>query len=188
MQAVSEHIIWRSRLRVRKFYLPNYTYLRDQNKIVHVLSERSMKQDHRTKCEYVVYRIVSNTCSVYLAVCNIRTKIQRQDILNPYVIRQFWVNVTKLYWVQGKRPHRLGGQRRSTLPLLSLLLYFPPVPFTLKRPGCEVIHSPPVSAEVENTWVYISTAPFVFKFAFTPLPYVNLHKRMLPGSHQYQRI
>jgi hypothetical protein len=32
----------------------------------------------------------------------------------------------------------------------------------VKRPGREVDHSPPSSAEVKNTWSYISTPPYVF--------------------------
>jgi hypothetical protein len=32
----------------------------------------------------------------------------------------------------------------------------------LKRLGCEAHHSPPASAEVENTWIYVSTPPYVF--------------------------
>jgi hypothetical protein len=32
----------------------------------------------------------------------------------------------------------------------------------LKRPGSETHHSPSTSAEVKNTWVYISTPPYVF--------------------------
>jgi hypothetical protein len=31
-----------------------------------------------------------------------------------------------------------------------------------KAAGCEADHSPPTSAEVKNTWVYISTPPYVF--------------------------
>jgi hypothetical protein len=30
------------------------------------------------------------------------------------------------------------------------------------RPGCEADHSPPTSSELENTWIYISTAQYVF--------------------------
>ena len=32
----------------------------------------------------------------------------------------------------------------------------------LKRPGHEVVHSSPSSAEVKNEWVYASTPPYVF--------------------------
>jgi hypothetical protein len=31
----------------------------------------------------------------------------------------------------------------------------------VKRPGREADHSPPPSAEVKNTWIYTSTAPYV---------------------------
>jgi hypothetical protein len=36
---------------------------------------------------------------------------------------------------------------------------FPP---EVKRPGREADHSPPTNAEVKNTWIYISTSPYVF--------------------------
>jgi hypothetical protein len=32
----------------------------------------------------------------------------------------------------------------------------------VKRPGREADHSPPISAEVKNTWICISTTPYVF--------------------------
>jgi hypothetical protein len=32
----------------------------------------------------------------------------------------------------------------------------------VKRPGREADHSPPTSAEVENTWIYTCTLPYVF--------------------------
>jgi hypothetical protein len=32
----------------------------------------------------------------------------------------------------------------------------------VKRPGHEVDHSPPTSAEVKKTWIYISIPPYVF--------------------------
>jgi hypothetical protein len=32
----------------------------------------------------------------------------------------------------------------------------------VKRPGREAHHSPPTSAEIENTWFYISTPPYAF--------------------------
>jgi hypothetical protein len=32
----------------------------------------------------------------------------------------------------------------------------------VKRPGREAVRSPPISAEVKNTWIYTSTPPYVF--------------------------
>jgi hypothetical protein len=32
----------------------------------------------------------------------------------------------------------------------------------VKRPGPEVDHSPPTSAEVKKMWIYTSTPPYVF--------------------------
>jgi hypothetical protein len=32
----------------------------------------------------------------------------------------------------------------------------------VKRPGREAVHSPPKSAEVKNTWIYISTSLYAF--------------------------
>jgi hypothetical protein len=32
----------------------------------------------------------------------------------------------------------------------------------VKRPGREADHSPPTSAEVNKTWIYTSTPPYVF--------------------------
>jgi hypothetical protein len=32
----------------------------------------------------------------------------------------------------------------------------------VKRPGGEVDHSPPTSAEVKETWIYTSTPPYAF--------------------------
>jgi hypothetical protein len=33
----------------------------------------------------------------------------------------------------------------------------------VKRPGREADHSPPISAEVKETWVYTYTPPYIFK-------------------------
>jgi hypothetical protein len=35
------------------------------------------------------------------------------------------------------------------------------VSLRVKRPGREADHSPPTGAEVKNTWLYISTPPYV---------------------------
>jgi hypothetical protein len=32
----------------------------------------------------------------------------------------------------------------------------------IKRPGREADYSPPTTAEVKKTWIYISTTPYVF--------------------------
>jgi hypothetical protein len=34
--------------------------------------------------------------------------------------------------------------------------------FQIKRPGREVYHSPPTSAEVKKMWIYTSTPPYAF--------------------------
>jgi hypothetical protein len=45
-------------------------------------------------------------------------------------------------------------------PIRRLRGLFPP---GVKRPGREADHFPPFSAEVKNTWNYISTSPYAFK-------------------------
>jgi hypothetical protein len=69
---------------------------------------------------------------------------------------------------QKKNPHKNKNKNKKTsLPINGYWSSFPGI----KRPGCEVDHSPPSNAEIKNEWSYTSAPLYAFMAWTDRTPY-----------------